>query len=144
MNFCSGWSQTTTAALRDAVAAVADANPLLTGRIAKAGEDFMVVPSMLGVEDIFMTSVGPADYTIPAGVSEQVKSMQGVLEPLFEPFCLTNDMAGDVCFSTGMSHLIGDRTTYYNICDQINAIVVTTAGCSRSWRGIGGKPGTFF
>jgi hypothetical protein len=138
MNFCSGWSQTTTAALRAAVAAVADANPLLTGRIAKAGEDFMVVPSMFSMEDIFMTSVGPADYTIPAGVSEQVKSMQGVLEPLFKPFCLTNGMAtgaplfrvtvmtlgpGDVCFSIAMSHLIGDGATYYKICDQINTIV---------------------
>jgi hypothetical protein len=138
MNLCSGWTPDTTASLRAAVAAVADANPLLTGRIAKAGDDFMVLPSVFNIDDIFKTTVGPSDYAIPSALTDQIKSMQTFIEPMFEPFTLSTDMAsgkplfrctvmtlspGDVCFCIELSHIIGDGATYYRMCDHINTAI---------------------
>jgi hypothetical protein len=138
LNLATGWTAATTAKLRAAVAAVAEANPLLTGRIAKTGEDIVVIPSLLGIDDIFKTAVGPSDYTVPVTLSDQLGSMQEMLEPLFKPFNLNNDLAsgsplfrvtvltlaaGTVCFTVQLSHILGDGATYYRMCDQINSVV---------------------
>lgn len=134
----SGWTETHTTSLKSAVQQIVDKNPVLTGAIKKYSDTDVKVENYGKYKDFVIEIDGPTDFPIPKGTENAIKIVHSTLEPLFQAHSIgggqKNIDEGNELFRVilmklpdnhmahviEMSHLIGDGSTYYKICKQLD------------------------